>query len=389
MKKIIVSLSIISPLLFAFNCTTSVPLARPSSKVSDISPSIVNYSPNNANIPNPTSSSGKVTIDQSQKIAFMSNRSGFWDIYNMNIDGSNVQKLTKDDMKTPFAFSISPDGQKIAYISDKTGNSDLWIMNLITKEVTQITDTPLGEEGSPSWSADSKRVAFHYNSNIMTNKIFKIMQINYPFIKSQSTIQTLISDVSNSLLHPSFSPDGSKILYSVNDLTKGTSYLHLYDYPTKKDIEITTRDEQPINGSWSPDSKKIIYGTVNNGIFQVNTNLTGRIAIGTFKNIKGTPFFSPDGNKITIARGYGSISDSIDDCNVWIMDNDGKNPQKITTEGGISLNWYKVSNSSSSTVITPSYPNQPTSNPSSNSGSSGGSPSNPYAVDPNDPLLNP
>ncbi len=383
MKKIIVSLSIISPLLFAFNCTTSVPLVRPSSKVSDIAPSIVNYSPNNGSISNPSSSpssTGKITVDQSQKIAFMSNRSGFWDIYNMNIDGSNVQKITRDDMKSPFAFSVSPDGQKIAYISDKTGNSDLWIMNLITKEVTQITDTPLGDEGSPSWSADSQRVAFHSNSS---GKLYKILQVNYPFIKGQNSIQTLISDVANSSLHPSFSPDGNKILYSFIDTTAGTTVLHIYDYLTKKDSPATTNKEQPINGSWSPDSNKIIYWTGNNGIFQVNVNLTGRIAIGTLKDIKGTPFFSPDGKKIAIARGYGFS----EDYNVWIMDNDGRNPQKISNDGGISLNWYKVSNSSSSPVITPSNPVYPTSSPTSNTSGSG-STGNPY-VDPNDPLLNP
>ena len=81
-----------------------------------------------------------------------------------------------------------------------------------------------------------------------------------------------------------------------------------------------------------------------------------------------------DGKKIAFARGYGFA----DDYDVWVMDNDGRNPKKLTTDGGISLNWYKVNK----TGLNP-IPGA-TANP-------GGvilPTSAPY-IDPNDPVINP
>lgn len=327
---------------------------------------ITNINPSASPSPS-ASASAKPVVDESEKIAFMTNKSGFWDIYTMNNDGSNVQKITKDDMRMPAAFSVSPDGRKLAYISDKTGNADLWVIDLNTKSTIQITDTEFGDEGSPTWSSDSQSLAFHTNEN---NGLYKILQANSPLNdKGKNTFQTLISETDSNALHPAFSPNGTKLLYSLTDASNN-SILHIYDYETRKDRIITTKEAQAVNGSWSPDSSKVIYWTNTNGVFQINADGTGNIQIGSIKNIKGTPYYSPDGKKITFARGYGFP----DDYDVWVMDNDGRNPKKITTDGGISVNWYKVSK----VVNTPS----PVTSPGSTTG-------NPSTIDPNDPVINP
>jgi Tol biopolymer transport system component len=298
---------------------------------------ITNLNPSGLPSPSPSvSSSPKPIVDESEKISFMSNKSGFWDIYIMNSDGSNQQKITKDDMREPYPYSISPDGKRLAYISDKTGNPDLWVMDLNTKSTIQVTDTELADEGTPSWSSDSQSIAFHTNNG---GGFYKILQVTYPLNdKGKNTFQTLISESDINALHPSFSPNGTKLLYALVD-SSNNGILHVYDYETRKDKIITQKTEQPINGSWAPDSNKIIYWTNISGIYQINSDGTGNIQVGSIKNIKGTPFYSPDGKKITFARGYGFA----DDYDVWIMDNDGRNPKKITTEGGISLSWYKSS----------------------------------------------
>lgn len=367
MKKSIILLSLITP--FIYNCTTSTPLPRPSSSnLVNSSPTIVNYSPGGS----PSASPSPSTYDASEKIAFMSNRSGFWDIYNMNPDGTNIQRITNDDMRGPFAFSISPDGRKIAYISDKSGNPDLWYKDLNTKDTIQITDTETADEGSPTWSSDSQRIAFHSNSK---TSVYSILQVSYPFSKGEST-QALVSEQELNALHPAYSPDGTKLLYAITD-SQGVNKLHIYDYTSQKDSIATTQDDQAVNGSWSPDSNKIIYWTNTNGIYQINSDLTGKAQIGSVKNIKGTPYFSPDGKKIVLARGYGFA----DDYDVWIMDNDGRNPKKITTEGGLSVAWYKVNKTPASVA--------PTISPTSSNGTYSPVPSgNPY-IDPNDPLVNP
>jgi Tol biopolymer transport system component len=321
--------------------------------------------------PSPTPSASPTPVPETpDKIAFMSNRSGFWDIYSMNSDGTNQIKLTNDDMKVAFAFAVSPDGKKIAYISDKSGNPDLWVMELATKQATQMTSTELTDEGSPSWSPDNSAIAFHSDDN--TSDFFQVLQLNYPLTDAKAIPQVLIAKTGMNVLHPAFSPDGTKILYSLVD-SNGLTILQVYDNLNKKEIQLSKKEEQAINGSWSPDGRKIIYWTSNNGIFQVNLDGTAKSVISTVKNIKGTPFFSPDGKKIAIARGSGLS----EDYNIWSFDNDGHNLQQLTTLGGISLGWYKNSNAVTVPVTGSASP-VPVVSASDSS-----------YIDPTDPLINP
>jgi Tol biopolymer transport system component len=62
------------------------------------------------------------------KLVFYSNRNGNYDIYTVNIDGTNLQQLTTDpgdDLEPLF----SPDGSKIVWISESSGRKCIWLMN--------------------------------------------------------------------------------------------------------------------------------------------------------------------------------------------------------------------------------------------------------------------
>ncbi len=369
-KSLIINLLFLN--FIVSGCTTSPPLPQVSSSNSPIgiqSPVILNsVSPSPFVLPIPSPSP---KIESPEKIAFMSNRDGFWDIYMMNSDGSAQIRLTHDEMKGPFAFSVSPDSKKIAYISDKSGNPELWVMDITTNEITQITETEVVDEGSPSWSTDGENIIFHSNANNIN--LYQIIEVDFPVKNKIPKFQLLYSDGKINALHPVYSPDGSSLLYSAVD-SNGATTLHIYSFFNKKDLAITKKDDQAINGSWSKDGKTIIYWTNSNGIFRINTDGTDNAQIGTIKNIKGSPFFSPDGSKIIISRGFGFA----EDYNVWIIDSDGRNPQKLTTSGGISLGWFKnkVLVSPVTSSPTPTTSAIPSAKPST-------------YIDPTDPIINP
>ena len=95
----------------------------------------------------------------SKRIAFVSSRNAFGnEIYVMNADGSNQQRLTETphDNIQP---SWSPDGERIAFVSSRDGNFEIYMMNADGKNQRRLTRTP-AHDWHPSWSPDGKRVVF-------------------------------------------------------------------------------------------------------------------------------------------------------------------------------------------------------------------------------------
>src|SRR5882724_6665419 len=62
------------------------------------------------------------------KILFSSDRDGNWDIYTMNVDGSNIVNLTHNPAEDQGPV-WSPDGTKIAFVSKRDGREDIFVMN--------------------------------------------------------------------------------------------------------------------------------------------------------------------------------------------------------------------------------------------------------------------
>ena len=88
-----------------------------------------------------------------ERIAFVSGRNGYMDIYVMNVDGSGVERLTEGHWV--FEFSWSPDGDRIAFYSD-----DIYVMDADGSDVVQLTDYEYGGGRYPVWSPDGERIAF-------------------------------------------------------------------------------------------------------------------------------------------------------------------------------------------------------------------------------------
>lgn len=63
------------------------------------------------------------------QVLFSSNRSGNWDVWLINFDGSGLQQLTTDPGIDGLA-DASPDGRSIAFVSNRDGVWAVWAMNI-------------------------------------------------------------------------------------------------------------------------------------------------------------------------------------------------------------------------------------------------------------------
>jgi tetratricopeptide (TPR) repeat protein len=99
-----------------------------------------------------TSSANDINMQWSpagDRIIYMSNNSGSWEIYTVTPSGG-FQQLTGFGA-TSAAPTFSPDGTRIAFISNRDGNWGLWIMNVDGSNTTKLID--LGAQ-FPSWQLE-------------------------------------------------------------------------------------------------------------------------------------------------------------------------------------------------------------------------------------------
>lgn len=96
-----------------------------------------------------------------ERIAFDSFREGSWDVYTMNADGSAVTRLTNDAAKD-IAPNWSPDGDKIAFQSNRSGTDEIYTMNADGSSQARLTAESADERG-PMWSPDQTKIAFESN----------------------------------------------------------------------------------------------------------------------------------------------------------------------------------------------------------------------------------
>ncbi|HET9370437.1 MAG TPA: hypothetical protein VFO19_09320 [Vicinamibacterales bacterium] len=86
------------------------------------------------------------------KVAFSSNRSGNWDIWVVNKDGSGLRNLTPNTPQwIENAPTWSPDGNKIAFTSNRSGNNQIYVMNADGLAVDRLTSG--AESDRPTWSS--------------------------------------------------------------------------------------------------------------------------------------------------------------------------------------------------------------------------------------------
>jgi TolB protein len=241
-----------------------------------------------------------------KRIVFEIKIEGVYQLFIMNADGSGQVQITQDGSNhdTP---AWSPDGKKIAYVSDRGGHSAVYVLN-----VGDVFDVATG-----------RRSAVGASGGGSTGQ------------RPVATLGEKITDDKHEYIHPTWSPDGSKVIYcSDDDLkppAKNASEIFSVDLETR---QVTTLISGGTNTypSWSPDGKKIVFrrmlGEMNSEVFVANGDGSEARNLSNHMAFDGWPAWSPDGMQIA----FGSNRNA--NYQIWVMNADGSGPRLLAnTEG--------------------------------------------------------
>ena len=192
-------------------------------------------------------------------------------------------------------LSWSPDSRRIAFASDvphekyynRDASENIWVINVDGSNLVKLTDIPAGTgywAACPNWSPDGSRIVFSY--------------VGYPtVINPDGTNLRTLSNTSMGTKqsgHPVWSFDGRTICF----ISRGSSdngKIHVIDVGNKNETVIGY--EIGNDHVWSPDRKKLAF-TRDRKICILDIT-SGRETILTEG---GYPTWSPDGKKIAFVK---------------------------------------------------------------------------------------
>ncbi len=252
-----------------------------------------------------------------RKVVFSSRRSGNFEIYVANADGSGQRNLTRYPARDVLP-AWSPDGRKIAFVrhgdGNGNGNDAVYVMNAYGRGQKMLAR----RGNSPAWSPDGRKIAF----TCCARGIF-VMNAD----GSEPERLTRRRKSAGRYASLAWSPDGRKLAFlGERDCGDFCFDLYVMNADGSGERSLTQRllgGVRPVIGvvsdpGWSPDGRKIAF--VSHGdVFVANANAEGSGLRRLTRNpaSDSAPAWSPDGRKIAF------VSDRDGTYDVYVMNADG------------------------------------------------------------------
>ena len=201
---------------------------------------------------NNISISGGSFSSSEDKLIYSSNQSGIFNIYEVDINGGEVEQLSNSTEESFFIRSYVPNSSNFIYSSDKGGNeiSHLYLQ----KRDGELIDLTPGENEKSSfykWSKDNSSML--YLSNKRDSRYFDLYKMKVGEWKS-----TLIYENKNNLSVSSISNNEEYLLLS-KSITTSENKFFLLDLSTGKIKEISGKAGSYSSAGFSNDNNSFFY----------------------------------------------------------------------------------------------------------------------------------
>lgn len=174
------------------------------------------------------------------------------ELYSMNLDGTNVTRLTFDD-STDTAVDLSPDGKTMVWNKREPGNFN--VTELFTGNIDGTNRKQLTHFGTivgyAKYSPDGSKIAFMMRLPSLAYEIF-VMNANGSNVKQ-------LTSLNRRATVPSWSPDGSKIAFQADNVSGSESIWTMNADGSNQKLLLSCLKPGCLRPKWSPVANEIVF----------------------------------------------------------------------------------------------------------------------------------
>ncbi|MBL8079013.1 MAG: S9 family peptidase [Anaerolineales bacterium] len=247
-----------------------------------------------------------------ERIVFSWNKSGKWELWEMNLSASDSPKPISQIQGAQFSPKHSPDGTKLAFALDVDGSESYHIVihDLKTNITTDLTPhAAYAHQPNLSWSPDGEVLAVLSDSK---------GQFALYLLPINGEPAMLLRNIFHPCWDAVWSPDGQWIAVE-SESTASDRSIHIVPVGrTRKGPKVTTIqlriDNKALNAqhpTWSPDSKFLAFSAELDewhdiGLFNIETKEISWVNRSAGDDTM--PAWSRDGNRIGWVHSEGAVT---------------------------------------------------------------------------------
>ncbi len=252
-------------------------------------------------------------------IAMLGTRTGAKELYVCDMDGGNVQQITRDN-NICLAPRWTPDGQRITYTAFLKRYPDVYLIDLVSRSRRVIASYG-GMNSGGAVSPDGSLVALTLSKDGSPNLYVRAL--------NGGTLVRLTSEPRAAIASPCWSPDGSHIVYASDQASTAHPQLYVISRGGGAPRRLTTRGSQNVSPNWGANGL-IAYASLM-GKFQicvVDPNTLDSRMISPGDASYEDPCWAPDGRHIVCSRTQNYRS------SIYLLDTLGDPPVALCQLSG-------------------------------------------------------
>ena len=207
-------------------------------------------------------------------LAFTAQRAGKDVLYLLDVRRRETVRRYDLPLEGVTGPSFSPDGQRIVFSGNVGGITDLYVVNIDGTNLQRLTNDRHGDL-QPQWSPDGNRIAFASERGDGTDfDQLKFAKWRISILDLTNGTTTVLPGQGGLNLNPNWSPDGKSLAY-VTDRT-GIQNLFLYDFDAREHYQLTNviggvlaiTEYSPVI-SWARQADRLAFTYFEDGDFTV------------------------------------------------------------------------------------------------------------------------